>query len=137
MWSKRPHLLQPLTALTSKKIKFKWTCVDQKYFDEIELIVPRDTLLIYPNFNKRFDIHTYASEFHTGSVIIKYGKPIAFYIQKPTGPQQRYTVTEKSLLSIVETLKGFCTILLGQQLKIYTDQKYITCKKINTDRLLG
>ena len=34
MWSKRPHLLQPLTVLTSKKVKFKWTVVEQKEFDE-------------------------------------------------------------------------------------------------------
>ena len=40
------------------------------------------------------------------------------------------------MLSIVETLKVFRTILLGQHLKIYTDHKNLTCKKINTDRVL-
>ena len=33
MWEKRSHLLQPLTALTSNKIKFKWTVFKQKAFD--------------------------------------------------------------------------------------------------------
>ena len=28
MWGKLSHLLQPLTALTSKKVKFKWTSVE-------------------------------------------------------------------------------------------------------------
>ena len=36
MWPKRSHLLQPLTALSSKKVKFKWTHVEQKGFDEIK-----------------------------------------------------------------------------------------------------
>ena len=33
-------------------------------------------------------------------------------------------------------MKGFCTVLLGQQLKIYTDHKNLTCKTFNTDRVL-
>ena len=51
--------------------------------------------------------------------MIQTGKPTAFYSRKRTKPQQRYTVMEKELLSIVKTLKEFRTILLGQQLKIY------------------
>ena len=45
-----------------------------------------------------------------------------------TGSQQRYTVTERKILSILETLKGFITVLLGQKLRIYTDHKNLTCK---------
>ena len=74
-------------------------------FDEIKQIVTRDILLIYPDFNERFGIHTNASEFQLGAVIIQKGKPIAFYGLKLIKPQQRYTVTEKELLGIVETLK--------------------------------
>ena len=58
MGAKQSNLLQPLTALTSNKVKFKWTFVEQKAFDEIKKIVTRETLLIYPDFNKRFDIYT-------------------------------------------------------------------------------
>ena len=34
--AKRSHLLQPLTAPTSKKVQFKWTVVEQKAFDKIK-----------------------------------------------------------------------------------------------------
>ena len=54
MWAKRSHLLQPLTELTPNMVKFKWTFVEQKAFDEIKQIVTYDNLLIYPDFNKRF-----------------------------------------------------------------------------------
>ena len=50
--------------------------------------------------------------------------------------QQRYTVTERELLIIVEALKGFRKILFGQKLRIYTDHKNLKCKNINTDILL-
>ena len=57
-WYRRSHLPHPLTALTSNKVKFKYTNMEQKLFDDIKCDVAHDTLLAYPEFNKRFGIHT-------------------------------------------------------------------------------
>ena len=65
----------------------------------------RTTLLTYPDFNEDFKIHTDASDFKLGAVILQKGKPIALYSIKRTLSQQRYTVTERELLSIIETMK--------------------------------
>ena len=64
MWAKRLHLLHPLNALTLHKVKSKWTDVEYKAFDYIKRAVSQDTLLVYPYFNKRFDIHTDARDYH-------------------------------------------------------------------------
>ena len=64
------------------------------------------------------------------------GKPIAFYSRKLNPAQTRYTVTEKELLSIVETLKEFRNILLGQKLKVFTDHQNLTYKSNNSDRVM-
>ena len=96
----------------------------------------RDTLLTYPDFNGAFKIHADASAFQLGTVISQKGKPIAFYIRKRTNAQQWYTVTEGELLSSVETLKDFRTILLVQKLRIYTNHKNLTHIFLNTDRVL-
>ena len=125
IWGKRSYLLQLLTALTSNKVKFKWTPVEQNTFNEIKQIVTRDALLIYPNLIKCFDIHRDATKFEIGAVISQDEKAIAFYSCKLTGLQKRYTVTEKELLSIVETLKEFFTVLFCQSINIYTDHKTI------------
>ena len=101
MWDKRSYLLQPLTALTSNKAKFKWTHVEQKAFDEFKGLVTHDTLLIYPYFNECFDIHMDASEFEIGVMINQKGKTISLYRCKLAQPQQRYTVTENELISLV------------------------------------
>ena len=93
----------------------------------------RDTLLTYPNFNETFKIHINPSAFQLGAVISQKGGNIAFYGRKLTDTQQRYPVTEREVLSIVETLKGSITILLGQNLIIYTDHKNLTCKMFNND----
>ena len=87
--------------------------MEQKAFDEIKCNFAHDTLLPYPYFNKRFDIHTGASDHQLGAVIIQEAKSIALYSRKLTKTQERYTVTEKELLSILETLKEFREILLS------------------------
>ena len=136
MWVRRSETLAPLTSLTSKDVKWKWTEVHQKAFDTMKKIVAREVLLSYPNFNDVFEIHTDASATQLGAVISQKGKPIAFYSRKLNPAQTRYTTTERELLAIVETLKEFKNILLGQQLRVYTDHKNLTYKSFNTDRVL-
>ena len=94
MWIRRSDTLAPLTALTSKEAKWRWTEVEQKAFDTMKRIVSRETLLAYPNFSEPFEIHTDASHTQLGAVISQRGKPIAFYSRKLNPAQTRYTTTE-------------------------------------------
>jgi hypothetical protein len=96
----------------------------------------RETLLAYPDFNKPFIIHTDASHTQLGAVISQENRPIAFYSRKLSPAQTRYTTTERELLSIVETLKEFRNILLGQRITVYTDHKNLTYANFNTERVM-
>ena len=96
----------------------------------------RETLLAYPNFKLPFDIHTDASLTQLGACISQDGKPIAFYSQKLNPAQTRYTTTERELLSIVEVLKEFRNILLGQQIHVHTDHENLMYKTFNSDRVI-
>ena len=58
MWVRWSHLLYPWNEITSPKVKFKWTDMEQKSFDDIKYAVTHDTLLAYTDLNKRFDIQT-------------------------------------------------------------------------------
>ena len=136
MWIRRSHVLAPLAALTSKTAKWKWGPKEQWAFDQMKKIISRETLLAYPDFNKPFIIHTDASHTQLGAVISQNDKPIAFYSRKLKPEQTRYTTTERELLSIVETLKEFRNILLGQQIVVHTDHKNLTCKNFNTERVM-
>jgi len=60
-------------------------------------------------------------------------QPIAFYSWKLNPAQTCYTTTERELLSIVEALKEFRNILLGQQIKVYTDHCNLTFKHFNNE----
>lgn len=136
MWIRRSDVLAPLAALTSKTAKWEWKEPHQKAFDLMKKIVSRETLLAYPNFNKHFDVFTDASKTQLGAVICQDDKPIAFYSRKLSPAQTRYTTTERELLAIVETLKEFRNILLGQTIHVYTDHKNLTYKNFNTERVM-
>ena len=136
MWIRRSHVLTPLTQLVSNTAKWVWTAEHQKAFTTIKRIISREVLLAYPQFDQVFDIHTDASRRQLGAVISQGGRPIAFYSRKLNQAQTRYTTTERELLAIVETLKEFRNILLGQQIRVYTDHKNLTYKAFNTDRVM-
>ena len=136
MWAKRYELITPLTMITSKDAKWEWNDVHQNAFNKIKQIVARETLLAYPDFSKPFVIHTDASHTQLGAGISQNNQPIAFYSRKLAPAQTRYTTTERELLSIVETLKEFRNILLGQEIKVYTDHKNLTYKNFNTERVM-
>ena len=81
-------------------------------------IVAHDTLLAYSDFNVDFKTHTDASKFKLGAVIREKGKPNYLYSRKLTDAQKTYTITKEGLLSIIETLKEFRTILIDKISKI-------------------
>jgi hypothetical protein len=64
------------------------------------------------------------------------GKPIAFFSRKLNGAQTWYTTTERELLSIIETLKEFSTILLGMKIVVHTNHKNLTYNNFNTKRVM-
>ena len=129
MWWHHSETLAPMTWLTSKDVLFKWTDKEQKAFDVMKKIISRDVHLAYPDFNKPFHVRTNASNIQLGACISQEGKHIAFYSKKLNQAQHNYTTGKKELLLIIETLKDFCNILLGQKLHIYTDHTNLIFKK--------
>ena len=86
-------------------------------------MIAQDTMLMHPNFSKPFVVHTDASKYQIGGVVSQDGKPIGFFSRKFNAAQRNYIVMAKELLAIVETLKAFRNILLGNKIIVYTDHK--------------
>ena len=82
LWSRCSEILLPITNLTKgpkKKGQIEWTPECESAFETIKRLIAKDTILAYPDFNKKFTIHTDASDFQLGAVISQEGKPLAFY----------------------------------------------------------
>ena len=81
-----------------------------------------DVVLAYPDYGELFEIYTDASTRQLGGVIVQKDRPLAFFARKLSDPQQKYTITELELLSIVELLKEYRGMLWGQRIKVYTEE---------------
>jgi hypothetical protein len=156
VWEKRSHLLAPLSDLVAecghtkvtkkngtKKRPWYWNESHQQCFDAVKEAIARDVLLAYPNYNEVFEIYTDASTKQLGAVITQKGRILAFFSRKLSNTQQKYSITELELLSIVECLKEFKGMLWGQRIKVYTDHKNLmqnalgfTCDRVYRWRLL-
>ena len=138
MFPKQAHILAPLTALTSQKSgNVAWSTECQQAFDTIKAILSLDVLLHYPDHNKPFHVYTDASNLQLGAVIVQDNRPVAFYSRKLNAAQRNHTTMEKKLLSVVETLKEFRTMLFGCcELHMWTDHKNLTYTTLNSQRVL-
>jgi RNase H-like domain found in reverse transcriptase len=137
MFPKRSHILAPLSALVRGKGPLKWTDECQCTFVQMKATMAHDAFLRYPDHNKPFHIYCDASDLQLGAVITQEGAPIAFYSCKLNRAQQNYTIGEKEILSIVETLKEYPTMLYGfLHLYVYTDHKNNTFNNLHTQHVL-
>jgi hypothetical protein len=110
----------------TKKKPWWWDPIHQQAFDNVKAAIAKETVLAYPDFLKLFEIYTDASSMQLGAVITQDNRPIAFFSRKFSKIQQKYSVMEIELLTIVKTLKEFKGMLWGQDVKFYTDHKNLT-----------
>ena len=112
-------LLAPLAKQVGKK-----TLQCQNAFEAIKALLSEQAFIRYPDHNKPFHIYCDASDLQLGAAICQDNCPVAFYWRKLNAAQKNYTVGEKELLSIVETLKEYRTMLYGApETHIYGSQK--------------
>lgn len=114
------HVLAQLAALTSKKQKWKWEEHHQKAFDMAQKILPKRLFWFVLTSASRFK--------YTRMQVITNWE--VFCSHKLNPAQTHHTTTERELLSMVETLKEYRNILLGQQIEVFTDHQNLDKSEI-------
>lgn len=111
-----------LTTLTGKNQAWVWGEAQQKAFDELKKRLSSTPVLVVPDVDLPFVIHTDASDFAVGAVLEQnqgHGlQPVAYLSKKLNAAQCNYSVYEKELLAIVTALGEWKHYLLGSQHKI-------------------
>jgi len=118
------------------------------------------TLLAYPNPRLPFNIEADACDYQLESIISQNPslssintiikifletststitldfRPIAFFSRKLSSAQRNYTTLEKRLLSMVETLVEYRTILYSNKFFVFTDHRNLTFNCLSSQRAL-
>lgn len=137
MWKHRSHILAPLSAMCSKNVPFKWTEEHMKAFQEMKALVSHEVLLSFPDYSRPFELYVDASDLQLGAVLKQGNKTLAFFSKKLNDAQKKYSVGEKEMLSLVEALKEFRTMIYGYPINVYTDHKnWVHDKKISNARVM-
>ena len=106
MWSKRAHILAPLTELCSSKCKFIWSAAHENSFNQAKRLIAEDVLLRFPDHSIPFEIYTDASNCQIEATIKQKNLPVAYLSKKLTPTQRRYSTIEQEMLRSEERRVG-------------------------------
>jgi len=92
------------------------------------VLVSEDVMLLYPDYQKPFDLTTDASSVGLGAVLSQDKKPITMISRTLRDNELNFATNERELLAIVWALKTLRNYLYGvKNLNIYTDHQPLTC----------
>lgn len=94
-----------LTDLLKKNKTWEWDEMCQQAFRDLKKVVTEEPVLALSDHTKVFEVHTEASYFAIGRVLMQDRHPIAFESHKLNDTEKRYTVQEKEMIAIVHFLR--------------------------------
>ncbi len=123
------------------KKPFKWGDLQQQAFVQLKAAVASAPCLAIPDPQREFIVHTDASGYATGAVLMQQFdeglRPIAFLSKKMTKAEQNYPVHEQELLAILNALRAWRHYLGGRRFTVLTDHQslqYVSTSVMATPR---
>ncbi|CAL8102051.1 unnamed protein product [Calicophoron daubneyi] len=125
------HVLQPLTDLLRGKEKpLVLTEEATKAFETAKNMLADAALLVHQNPKAPLSIAVDASDAAIGAVLQQYTnglwEPLAFFSQRLSPTQSRYSTFGRELLAMYEAVRHFRHSVEGREFTIYTDHKPLT-----------
>lgn len=117
-----------VSASKSKVMPIRLDADGLKAFQKLkEILISENITLLYPDFNKPFDLTTDASSQAIGAVLSQNNRPVVFISRTLSKTEANYAVNEKELLAIVWAIKSLRNYLYGcRGLNIFTDHQPLT-----------
>ena len=128
-------ILKPLTDATKgkegKAAKLKWSQEMAASFEKAQEALAGSALLAHPEEEAEISVAVDASDHHVGAVLQQLvsgrgWQPLAFFSQKLSAAQSRYSAFDRELLAAVSGIRHFRCQLEGRQFHLLTDHKPLT-----------
>ena len=103
-----------------------WNANLEDSFQALKQALTSAPVLALPDFSKKFQLETDASDKGIGAVLMQSGHPIA-YLSKALGPKaQAMSTYEKECLAILLAISKWKSYLQHKEFTILTDHKSLT-----------
>ncbi|RVW63223.1 Transposon Tf2-2 polyprotein [Vitis vinifera] len=119
--TEEPVLALPDHTKVFENKAWEWDGRCQQAFEDLKKAVTEEPVLALPDHTKVFEVHTDASDFAIGGVLMQERHSIAFESRKLNDAERRYTVQEKEMTAIVHCLRTWRHYLLGSHFIVKTD----------------
>ena len=120
-------LSAPMNELTKDSVPFAWTSAHTGALEALKAAMQVAPVLVLPDPKRPFVVHTDASGFATGAVLMQDQgqglQPIAYLSKKMLDAETRYPVHEQELLAIIHALGAWRHYLHGVKFTIMTDHQ--------------
>ena len=90
-------------------------------FESLKQAISKEPVLQLPNMDLPFEVQTDASDKALGGVLVQEGHPVAFESRKLNGAEQRYSMHEEEMTTVVHCMQQWRHYLLGGIFTVVTD----------------
>ena len=116
--------MRNITEMLRKGNEIKWTPEAKQSFYEIKTTLTHAPMLTSPNFQKDFQIYSFASKHTVVGVLLQkneegFEQPIAFYSKTLRDAPLRYNIMEKQAFALIMALKDFRVYILHSHTVAY------------------
>ena len=116
--------MRKITEMLRKGSEIKCISEGKKSFEEIKDALTKAPILISPNFEKDFQIYSFASEHAIVGVILQkieegHEQPISFYSKILRDAPLKYNIMEKEAFALIKALKDFRVYIIHSHIVAY------------------
>lgn len=132
-------MARPLTQLTRKNQPFFWETEQQQSFEQLKISLTTAPILGHPNYQLPFKIHTNASGFGIGDILLQEQQGeerVISYISRLLSKAERnFSVSQKECLALIWAIDKFIYIW-GNKIQVITDH-HALCWLLKKKNLAG
>jgi hypothetical protein len=129
-------IMAPLTNLLKKSaVAYEWEEACDETFETLKGILVKASVLKLPDFDNEFEIHSDASNFVIGGVLVQEGRPMAFESKKLSETERRWPTHEKEMWAVIHCLKTWGHYIGSKDVVVWTNN--VTLKYFSTQPKLS
>ncbi len=107
--------------LKESAVTYEWEGACDEAFETLNGILVKASMLKLPDFDKDFEIHSDASDFVIGGILVQEGRFVAFESKKLSETERRWPTHEKEMWVVIHCLKTWGHYIGSKDVVVWID----------------